>query len=551
MENRSRRSPPPVMSILAARPRARPCRPEPARPGRGVPESVPPPRPTTTSASGCRRASPATPTRRSRSTGARRSSTPRRPRSASRPSRLLREMGRLDEATARRPGPRSPSTRTTPTRTWSSPSSSRSRPRARAAEDALRRAAARVRGGRAPPADRRPVAPEPGRHLRPARRSTAAAARAWEMYLALDPGNFEAHVQRGTHLLLAGESEKAAAALKTALELQPDSARAYQILGDIYARRRAGRPGGPALPQGARDRARATCACASPSARCSSRRSGPQEALAEADAVLKADARQPLRPRPQGPLPARPAPLRRGRRRGRRARRPADPNDLKAAYLKVTIAESRRDFARRRGSPRGDPRPAARRRRGGRRATSACSSSTSASPTSSSSATPTRRRPSPARSPRATRPTPTSSASTPRRSTSRSRRTRRSPRCATARERFPDDVDLTGLEATLLREKGDTAGATAIVEAMRTRAPDDPKVLARVADFYRRARKLPRGREGAAPGARRPTRRTSACSSSSARCSSGRSGTTTPRPSSARRSPSSPTRPPCSTTSAT
>ena len=30
------------------------------------------------------------------------------------------------------------------------------------------------------------------------------AAGAWEMYLALDPGNFEAHIQRGTHLLLAG-----------------------------------------------------------------------------------------------------------------------------------------------------------------------------------------------------------------------------------------------------------------------------------------------------------------------------------------------------------
>ena len=35
---------------------------------------------------------------------------------------------------------------------------------------------------------------------------------------------------------MAGESDKAAAALKTALELQPDSGRAYQMLGDIYAR---------------------------------------------------------------------------------------------------------------------------------------------------------------------------------------------------------------------------------------------------------------------------------------------------------------------------
>ena len=62
------------------------------------------------------------------------------------------------------------------------------------------------------------------------------AARAWEMYLVLDPGNFEAHVQRGTHLLLAGQNQQAAAAMRSALVLQPGSSRAYQILGDIYAR---------------------------------------------------------------------------------------------------------------------------------------------------------------------------------------------------------------------------------------------------------------------------------------------------------------------------
>ena len=60
-----------------------------------------------------------------------------------------------------------------------------------------------------------------------------------------------------------------------------------------------------------------------------------------------------------------------------------------------------------------------------------------------------------------------------------------------ARQRFPDDVDLSGLEATLLREKGDMAAATALVEGMRERAPSDPKVLGRVADFYRRAGQLP------------------------------------------------------------
>ena len=59
----------------------------------------------------------------------------------------------------------------------------------------------------------------------------------------------------------------------------------------------------------------------------------------------------------------------------------------------------------------------------------------------------------------------------------------------TARERFPDDVDLTGLEATLLREKGEEAAATALIEGLRAKAPKEEKgrVLGRVADFYRRA----------------------------------------------------------------
>ena len=82
------------------------------------------------------------------------------------------------------------------------------------------------------------------------------AARAWEMYLALDPGNFEAHVQRGTHLLLAGKSDEAAAAMRSALELQPGSARAYQILGDIYARADKPDEAVAELQEGARGRRR-------------------------------------------------------------------------------------------------------------------------------------------------------------------------------------------------------------------------------------------------------------------------------------------------------
>jgi len=73
----------------------------------------------------------------------------------------------------------------------------------------------------------------------------------------------------------------------------------------------------------------------------------------------------------------------------------------------------------------------------------------------------------------------------------------------TARGRFPDDVDLAVLEATLLRETGDKAGAAAIVAGLREKLPPDAadskeraKVLGRVADFYRRAGDFPEA-EGA------------------------------------------------------
>jgi tetratricopeptide (TPR) repeat protein len=68
-----------------------------------------------------------------------------------------------------------------------------------------------------------------------------ASVEVWQRFLEIDPGNFEANVQLGTHQLALGESEKAAAALKKALELQPSSARAYQSLGEVWARDQPGR----------------------------------------------------------------------------------------------------------------------------------------------------------------------------------------------------------------------------------------------------------------------------------------------------------------------
>jgi tetratricopeptide (TPR) repeat protein len=60
------------------------------------------------------------------------------------------------------------------------------------------------------------------------------AAGAWERFLALSPGNAEGFMRMGQHYLAAGENEKAAAAFKRALDLQP-SLSAYQNLGAIYA----------------------------------------------------------------------------------------------------------------------------------------------------------------------------------------------------------------------------------------------------------------------------------------------------------------------------
>src|SRR6185503_4148237 len=59
------------------------------------------------------------------------------------------------------------------------------------------------------------------------------AVRIWQRYLTLDPGSFEGCLQLGAHYLAMGDSDPAAAAFKKALEVQPNSARAYQALGDI------------------------------------------------------------------------------------------------------------------------------------------------------------------------------------------------------------------------------------------------------------------------------------------------------------------------------
>jgi tetratricopeptide (TPR) repeat protein len=59
----------------------------------------------------------------------------------------------------------------------------------------------------------------------------------------------------------------------------------------------------------------------------------------------------------------------------------------------------------------------------------------------------------------------------------------------TARVKFPDEADLASLEATILRAKGDQGAALEIIEGLARQSPSNVKVLGEVADFYRRAKR--------------------------------------------------------------
>jgi len=309
------------------------------------------------------------------------------------------------------------------------------------------------------------------------------AARAWELYLALDPGNFEAHIQRGTHLLLAGETEKAEAALRAALELQPGSARAYQILGDIYGHADKTDEAVANYRKALEiDPANVRIRLGLGELLIDARRA--KEALSEADAVLAADSKN------RYGLDLRARCLRDLKRFDEADAAAdqlvaADPGDLKASYLKVTIAEQRRDYAGAaklleeilaRGSASGEE-PANLRvfhvhlgfdyQQLGRHADAAREFSRAievGGPPDANLLT-----------------FHAEALSLAHQKDEALQATR------AARARFPDNLDLAALEATLLRETGDTAGALAIVTALRAKSPSDPKVLGRVADFYRRA----------------------------------------------------------------
>ncbi len=316
------------------------------------------------------------------------------------------------------------------------------------------------------------------------------AARIWEIYLALDPGNFEAHVQRGTHLLLAGEHDKAAAAMRSALVLQPGSARAYQILGDISTRQEKPEEAIASYRKALEsDPGNVRVRLGLGEVLYDQRQT--EEALAEAENILRADAQN----RYALDLKARSL---RDLRRFDEADAVADQliagdkSDLKSSYLKVTIAEQRRDHAK----------------------AAALLEELLARPASPEDAT-TRRvfhvhlgfayqqmqryddaAQQFARA-IASGPPPDANLLTfhAEALSLAGKKDDALGATRTARARFPDDSDLAVLEATLLREKGDMPAATAIITTVREKAGAEPKekarVLARVADFYRRAGDFP------------------------------------------------------------
>jgi tetratricopeptide (TPR) repeat protein len=314
------------------------------------------------------------------------------------------------------------------------------------------------------------------------------AARLWQLYLALDPGSFDAEIQLGTQLLAAGDSEAAAGALKKAVELQP-SVRAYQVLGEIYARAQQTdqailhyrkaleiEPGNLRVHLGLGDILQ--------------RAKRYPEALAEAEAVLSAD------PKNRYALDLKGRTLR-DLKDFDKADEAAeqvlaqDASDLKAAYLKVTIAEARRDFPAAVAQLEGI---LARSRAGEDPAESASNDRVFLIHLGFAYQQQNRYADAAA-------------------AFGRAKRVGGEPDAAllgyhaealllakdldralvetrAARGHFPDDPDLANLEATVLREKGDLKGALTVVEALRQRSPEDPKVLVQVADFYRKARKF-------------------------------------------------------------
>lgn len=315
-----------------------------------------------------------------------------------------------------------------------------------------------------------------------------AAIRVWQQYLELDPGSFDAELQIGSHYLALGDAEHAAAALQSALALQPNSARAYQSLGDTYAG--AGQPDQAVLnyrkaleidPQNLRLR------LSLGEVLFQAKRHA--EALTEAEAALSAD------PKNRYALELEGRALRELKQYDRAAQvadqaLALDPGDLKASYLKVTIAEARRDFAaaatelesimsRSRRSE--DPGDTANNDRVflvhlGYAYQQLSRYADAAAAFGRAKAV--------GGEPDAQLLGYEIEALVQDKSYDRALAAVRE-----ARGKFPQNADLATQEATVLREKGDLPGAFAIVEKLRKEQPKEIATLLEIADFYQRAKR--------------------------------------------------------------
>ena len=287
----------------------------------------------------------------------------------------------------------------------------------------------RLRAGAAPAARRRRHRAHPRPPLRPARPARRCRAHVGALPRVRSRAASTATSSSARTSSPAASPRRRAAALQKALVLQPDSARAYHALGEIYATRPADRPGDPQLPQGARAGAEERRGARDASARCCSapgatrRRS--RRRMRSSPPIRRTATRSTCRR-------ARSASLRQFDRRDRGHRPPAEDRPRRPEGG-VPRGDRGRGAARLRGrgdAPREDPGPQPDAARPTEPATTACSSSTSAWPTSSSAATASRPTPSAARPPSAATPIPRCSASRSTRCCWPRTRTPRWPRCA-------------------------------------------------------------------------------------------------------------------------
>jgi tetratricopeptide (TPR) repeat protein len=312
------------------------------------------------------------------------------------------------------------------------------------------------------------------------------AVSAWDRLLELNPGNFEAWMRRGMHLRAQGRVDEARESFAEALSLDPDSADARASMGDVLA---AEAPD-EALPyyeqvvQLDPSNIRVQLALAE----VYSRLGRHQDALSRANAVLETD------PANRFALERRGRALRELRRfdeaiAAADALLELEPGDLQASFLKVTVAEARRDSAEaarlleqilERPKQDEDPEQS---RNNDRVFNVHLGFAYQQLERYGSAAEAFARARELAEEPDAALATYQIDA------------LRLGERfddalavAAEARGELPDDPALIGAEANVRREMGQEEAAEALIEALRARAEGDPAVLIEVADYHQRAR---------------------------------------------------------------